>query len=256
MSRDSDTSGWIVAVNAGGGEFRWRRGSDGVQAEWVGILTLEVHPDGRVVTNAVPGTNPLLADKVLHAGAAAFLRALEGRPSLHGSAVCRSGSAWACLGESGAGKSTAAAELCRRHGFELLADDAVGLERIEGGWRVLPTESAHWLAALPGARKTRVPTPARAGGPVPLNGLVYLRFDETAPDIALRQLTGARKYGALAASAMRFERTEASCRSELDVLASLAEHAAVYELTRGPQSSSADTADAIAALVSALVSAG
>jgi hypothetical protein len=250
MSHDSDTSDWIVAVNAGGGEFRWRRGAGGVEAEWVGILTLEVHPDGRVVTNAVPGTNPLLADKVLHAGAAAFLRALDGRPSLHGSAVCRHGVAWACLGESGAGKSTAAAELCRRHGFALLADDAVGLERVGECWQVLPTESAHWLAIDPGSRKTRVPTPARAAAPVPLGGLVYLRFGETAAGVTIRQLTGAHVYGALAASAMRFERTEASCRSELDVLASVAERAAVYDLTRGPHSSSADTADAIASLAS------
>jgi hypothetical protein len=247
MSGDPGSTEWIVAKSPGG-DFRWRRDGATIHAEWEGVLTLDVDESGRVVTHPVPGADALFAEKLRATGAPAFVRALRGQPSLHGSAVARDGVALICSGESGAGKSTAAAQLCRVHGFELLADDAVGLEFSKDQWRVLPTETASWLEPKGGGRKGPVAPPRVAVAPALLRRIVILGVDEQLPAPVLRRVHGAAVYMALSAAMIRFERTSSGQQRELDALASIAESAEIYELVRGTSCGAAETAAALAAL--------
>src|SRR5205823_1032857 len=107
--------------------------------------------------------------------------------SLHASVVARDGAAVACVGSSGAGKSTIAARLCSQ-GWELLADDIASIDFDADGVAVAPTEAEHWLdrAALAWLDPRRRPrrgdkipvAPIRvAKGPARLRGIVFLRFD-------------------------------------------------------------------------------
>ena len=244
-----DCSRWLVSTTDGGCRFRWRRTADGgVLAEWVGLLGLRVDPSGHVEASVPPGADPLFANKLFRTGAAAFVRALRGQTSLHASAVARAEGALVCVGESGAGKSTAAATLCERDGFELLADDVVALA--DGGgqspeWSVLPTESVHWLRVDPAAPKR--PIQARSSGDVPrsLRAIVSLRRDDRVAGCALRRLRGAEVYALLASSALRFELTHAVHKRELDVFASIAASVRIYGLERGPSATPEETATAL-----------
>jgi hypothetical protein len=233
MKGQAAESDWLVRVpDQGAPQFRWRRAPDAVIAEWVGILTMRVDADGSVDCTPAPGVDPRLAEKLAGTGALAFVRALRGQPSLHGSAVARDGVALACLGESGAGKSTAAAELCRLSRFEFLADDVVALEQSENRCRVLPTESAHWLFDADSAVKGPVPAPALGVAPADLRILAWLRFDDRASRPEARRLRGIEAYSILSSSAIRFERADAVQRRELEVLATLASQARLYEVIR------------------------
>ena len=73
----------------------------------------------------------------------------RGLPPFHGSAVAMGGRAVLFVGPSTAGKSTLAAELCRR-GHSLLADDVCALRQEEGPPSVLPAypRTKLWRDAL------------------------------------------------------------------------------------------------------------
>ncbi|HEY8088318.1 MAG TPA: hypothetical protein VIF09_10750 [Polyangiaceae bacterium] len=238
----SGSSEWALSTRDGGCHFRWRRQHGDVLAEWVGILTLRVDRAGDVSHAAAPGADPLVVHKLIHTGAAAFVRALRGQPSLHGSAVMRSGAALVCLGDKGAGKSTAASELCRVHGFALLADDVVALEPSGSRWLVSPTESAHWLLSGDGTRKGPVPATSSAGSPAEVRSLVALRLDDGVGAPRLTRLRGAEAYSTLSAALLRFEAADALRVGELDVLASVAAGAPVHELARPRAFSPRETA--------------
>jgi hypothetical protein len=238
----SGSSQWVLSTTEGGCHFRWRRSPAGVLAEWVGILVLRLDAAGRVSYEPATGADPRLVDKLTHTGAAAFVRALRQQPSLHASAVAASGRALVCLGEKGSGKSTAAAELCRTPGVELLADDVAALDRERGVWRVLPTESAHWLAAAGGHLKGPVSAAAVGSDAAPLSTLVAVRFDDGAPAPRARRLRGAEAYATLSAALLRFEATDLLRVQELDVLSSIAAQARVFELVRGHSTGAAETA--------------
>jgi hypothetical protein len=235
----SGSSAWVLSTPDG---FRWRRSQGNVFAEWIGILTLRVDAEGRVFHEAAPGADPRLVEKVTHTGARAFVRALHDQPSLHGSAVTRAGSALVCLGEKGAGKSTAASELCRSIGFELLADDVAALDHSGGRWCVLPTESSHWLAGDGGDRKGPVAASSASSHPADLSSLVVLRLEDGVPSLRARRLRGAEAYSALSAALLRFEAADALRVRELGVLSSVAAQARVYELVRGRSSAVHETA--------------
>jgi hypothetical protein len=191
-----------------------------------------VKASGDIECTPAPGADPLLAQKIAGTNALAFVRALRGKPSLHGSAVARAGAALVCLGEGGAGKSTAAAELCAASGFELFADDVVALEPVESRWHVLPTESAHWLGTGDSTIKAPVPARARGAAPVDLRVLAHLRFDDGAVRLGARRVRGSEAYSLLAPAVLRFERANAVQQRELDFLSSIASQAQVYEITR------------------------
>jgi hypothetical protein len=223
---------WVTVPEEGDALFRWRRATDGVVAEWIDILTLRVKPSGDIECTPAPGADPLLAQKIAGTNVLAFLRMLRGESSLHGSAVARAGAAVVCLGEGGAGKSTAASELCTSSGFELFADDVVAFELLNDRWHVLPTESAHWLGTGDSTLKEPVPARARGAAPVDLRVLAHLRFEDRAPRLAARRARGTEAYSLLASAVIRFERESAVQQRELDFLSSIASQARVYEITR------------------------
>jgi hypothetical protein len=231
---------WILSQD--GSPFRWRRSRDGVVAEWEGVLTLRVEASGRVVHEPAAGADPDLVHKVTRTGAVAFLRALGRQPSLHGSAVARSGLVLVCLGEPGAGKSSVAAELCQHHGFDLLADDVVAIDSAGDRWSVLATESAHWLARDGASRKTAIPAASIAGGSVELGSLVVLRLEDRLAVPRVTRLRGTVAYSTLSASLLRFEHADALRVRELDVLSSLAARCPVYDLVRDRSCSIPETA--------------
>lgn len=234
-------SPWNSWLTEGGLQFRWRRTNAGVIAEWVGVLTLRVDSTGRVETKLARGADPVFAGKLKATGAAAFVRALRGQPSLHGSAVARGGRAIVCLGESGAGKSTAAATLCAAHGFALLADDVAGLEVADERWWVQPTEASYWLEGE-GCRKQPILADRVGTARAQLTALVRLRFGNESP--RLSPLRGGAAFVILSEAAQRFERSEALGRSELDLFASIAQIARLYDFVR-PRSWSARTTAAV-----------
>jgi hypothetical protein len=191
---------------------------------------LVVDGAGATQIRVAAGADPALVEKTKTTAVSAFLRALAGGTSFHGSAASRDGRALVVLGESGAGKSTAAATLCATNGFELLADDVAGLEHAGGRWWVLATESAHWLA-LDGLSKRPVAASRPARDPVELGAVVALRFGEASAPSLLRA-RGRAAHAVLAAAMQRFERSASGWQSELDALASIARAAPVYELVR------------------------
>jgi len=224
---------WDVSIGDGVTHFRWRRASDGIEAEWVGILRVTIDAAGRAESVVVPGADPVRALKIKTTAAAAFVRAMRGQPSLHGSAVVRDGAALVCLGQSGAGKSTAAAHLCTHLDFELLADDIVGFELDSGLFRVLPTESVHWLE-LDGHPKAPLQARRVATAAAPLAAIVALRLGDEAGDAEprLTRLRGASAHAVLAGAAQRFEESRSLWRRELDFFASIAQIVPMYELSR------------------------
>jgi hypothetical protein len=133
--------------------------------------------------------------------------------SLHASAVERDGAAMLFLGSSLCGKSTFAAELCRREGFAMIADDVAFLEQHVGEFSAIPSEATHWLrqdaAAFLGAtavngEKTPL-APARvARAPVAVKAVVYLAFDEALGRATLRRLPGRLAFCRLRTSLFRF----------------------------------------------------
>jgi len=249
MSEVGKAASWLVRTADG---FRWRRDGDGVLAEWGGVLTLRVNEHGQPTHEPAPGADARLVEKVLATGAAAFVRALRGQPSLHGSAVARSGVALVFLGDKGAGKSTAASELCERHGFELLADDVAALDDSTGRWRVLPTESSHWLDVEGQARKGPIAAPHAGRHAASPAALVSLRFDDEAPVGRALPLRGAAAYSTLATAFLRFEAADALRVRELDVLASLAAQVPTYEVTRSRAVGPKETALVLVKLLESL----
>ncbi len=245
----SPVDDWLVSVPAKNETvpFRWRRAEGGVVAEWVGVLRVHVDASGRPSFTTANGANEQLAAKLKNTAAMAFVRALRGLPSLHGSAVAKSGNAIVCIGDSGAGKSTVAAALCSI-GFELLADDVVALELIDGCWIVHPTEEVHWLedaSAKKGPRKAeRVAT-----RPAALKAIASLRVDSSMTAPSMARLHGARVYGALSAATLRFDATDDVRRRELNVLGAIGEQASVFEVLRPPRSRPSDVARVLGRLL-------
>ena len=168
---------------------------------------------------------------------------------MHASAACRDGYAIACIGESGAGKSTAAAQLCANHGFALLADDVVGLERQGLDWLALGTESSHWLLGESAAFKVAVPAPRARTIPTRLSAIVRLRAvpDAHAPRVV--RLTGIAAYAALSQALLRFERSPEHCKRDIDVLAELLSRARVYDLSRPAALTMEETATMLTKIV-------
>lgn len=142
-----DAVTWTGEARAEGAvHFRVGRAGARYVAEWPGVLTLLVSPSGDVESRPARGADPRAVVRLSRGLGAALARHVRGELSLHASVVARGDRALAIVGESGAGKSTAAAALCARHGFELLCDDISPLTFTEHAVFVESVDDAHSLS--------------------------------------------------------------------------------------------------------------
>jgi hypothetical protein len=239
---------WVHEVRVGS-EVTFRRGKCGnrLVADWPGVARLTCAPDGTeaVLTHA----SGVAEDPVETIGSApvqALLRDLAGHLALHASAVVLDGRAVLFLGESGVGKSTAAAEMCLHHGAHLLADDTALLEMAGDRVDVLPSEGQHSLSeqsrvalgiAEPGSidsdTKLRLPSPRIARAGVPLSAVFALRFSAGDLARAVRSLRGAEAATLLLSSVIRFDVEDAQARRrDLEQLAAVYGRVPFFELGR------------------------
>ena len=137
-----------------------------------------------------------------------LLSTRHGLVALHGGAIASDGRAWACVGISGAGKSTAALELVRR-GARLICDDMAMVEAAEGIalpgavtlrlWRDQLQEAVEDapIGGAPQKRWFRLGDERGAPAPTSLAGILVLSPDDGAP--ATGALEGLRGVEALTA---------------------------------------------------------
>jgi hypothetical protein len=219
------------------------RSGDVLVAEWPGFARLTCDLDGkRPVFSAVPGADPGKVSKLRDGAARALLADLRGGLSLHASAVAIGSRAILLVGPTGAGKSTAAGELCLRHGGRLLADDMASLDVQAHSIRVNPTERHHYLASpslrllgvnrlVPRSEKQTVRAARAARSSIPLALVVVLRPDGRRSHPAVRVLAGADVVRALLPAVVRFD-VRAPRRRELDQIFTLYARCRVVEIAR------------------------
>ncbi len=223
--------------------FRVGRSEGRVVAEWEGVGLLWASPSGGEM-ELIPeaGLDPVYEEKWRRGLARGLLRHLEGRTTLHASAVAIDARAVLFLGESGAGKSTCAAHVCGRLAAELLADDTVELE-VDGGrlW-VAPTERDCWLLrdaaeALGYVRlddwKAPVPASRAAERAVGLGAIVVLAFEDDLRSPTLSPLRGVDAFSAINDSYVRFVFDDpAVALRDLDAITDVVAAVPVVRLTR------------------------
>lgn len=256
---------WLGEHRKGDAAVRVGERGDELVVEWEGLGVLVSSRDGaRHAFTPAPGLDAEGAKKIERGVVRALVRHLQGRLTLHGSAVAIDGRAVVCVGPSGAGKSTIAAMLVGAGG-ELLADDMAAIEvplDADAPVLVAPSEEAFSLddAALAatgfGARdvvnwegKWLVPSAKVARAPAPLAAVLALRFGGDAP--AVKPLRGLGVLAALVPCVPRFP-TESVERhtQELDQLEALARRGLVAELCRPRRLESAmDAAEAVRAMI-------
>ncbi len=223
--------------------IRIGRAGDQIIAEWIGVATLraEVHGSASELVVESGSVSPRVKEK-LREQAAALVRHLRGGITLHASSVAFEGVAIAFLGDSYAGKSTLAAQLCADPRFALLSDDAAAIRHGDAGVEILPTERDHWLRpdvaramGLDPGDEPKIPKePLRsARGGARLRAVIALAFDDAAPVPTLRPVRGAEAFSLLSLSTFRFAFDVPDVlRQELDGLAQIVEQARFYELRR------------------------
>ena len=147
------------------------------------------------------------------------------------------------LGASGAGKSTAAAELCLRHGGRLLADDAALVDERGGTLRVVPSEGRHYLSQASAASlgvplRGRSTAAGKAGlraartsaQSVPVALAAVLAFDDALDSAVSRPLGGAAAALVVLGSLYRLDVGDP--RPELDRVTRLYAQARFVEIAR------------------------
>jgi hypothetical protein len=239
---------WIHEVKVDGA-LAFRAGKLGTDliAHWPGLGTLTCGHDGNGAT-FVPsaGASSRAIGKLQRAQVRGLLRDLEGKLTVHASAVAIDARAVLFLGADGAGKSTAAAEMCFGHGAHLFADDAASFEVGPAGAYLVHSEEDHWLT-----RESRtalgIPHPPGAAGgekrdlhatnvarePCPLALVVALRFDPSVAAPAMRSLRGVDAARLLLESAIRFDVDDGAARGrELEQLTTVYKSAPFLELVR------------------------
>jgi hypothetical protein len=239
---------WIYEVERDGAlAFRaGRRGGDLV-ADWPGLGRLTCARDGSAATfSPVSGAADAAVRKLQRAQVRGLLRDLTGQLAVHASAVSIGGRAVLFLGSDGAGKSTAAAEMCLRHGAQMLADDAAAIEVGESGVFVVPCEEEHWLTrdsrvalgledehTAPGGDKRRMRASFIAREPCRLGLVVALRFDPTIAAPTPGPLRGSAAAQSLLEAVIRFDVEDGVARRrELGQLTSVHSSAPFLELVR------------------------
>lgn len=227
--------------------YRIGRRDGSLVAEWPGIAQATCAADGTGVrVTPSQGASPEAVAK-LRGVLRVFVGELQGGLGVHAAAVGLGSRGVLLLGKSGAGKSTAAASLCLRHGGRLLADDAALLRERAGVIELAPSEGAHYLSreagqALgiwsehggpPGTWKESVPAPACATDSCPVALVVSLELDAGSSAVVCRRLTGASAVLRMLGSMFRFNPSDAAARRrELDRVMRLYEQATFVEARR------------------------
>jgi hypothetical protein len=245
-----------------GSHWQLRVGRDGSRlvAEWAGLGALRVGTDGSDPVVTVAARVESVEEHRWREGPLrALLRHLEGRPTLHASAVSLGGNALLFLGDSGAGKSTCAADLCGRVGGELLADDLAEVDLLGDRVVVSPTADHHWLlgdsaSALghppPTRPKDAVPAARVAPEPRRLAAIVVLAFGPESSPTTLTSVRGRSAFSVINAGYARFVVDDARIQlRDLDLIGRIAGSVPVHTLTR-PRSFAAlaDTAQVLVRL--------
>ncbi len=245
--RANDASGarveWLHQLREGDApSYRMGRQGPSLVAEWAGAR-VACDPDGsNVRVSAVAGgRRPREKSRAL---ALALVGDLKGGLALHASSVALGTRCVAILGESEAGKSTAAAELCLRYGGLLLSDDVALLVGQGGVVQVTPTERQHFLSPRSGKalgvriRNGRLgprgkaairPMQAASRG-YPLALLVSLKFDDSLDGPACRSLHGAEAAQRVISSLFRFDLGNRA--DELDRVLGVYRQAPLIEIAR------------------------
>jgi hypothetical protein len=239
---------WTGEYRAEDGEVGFRVGRAGSElvAEWPGLARLYAAGDGASHRwEFEPEADDASIDKIKQGLGRGLLRHLQGRVSLHASAVSLNGRAIACIGASGMGKSTLAADLCQHHGAALLADDVAAIEIDADPAIVLPGERAHYMVAEslralglrfrddPDVDKHAVTAASLAAGPAPLHALVSLKFDDALAEPRLEPVRGLDALERLVPCLARFVIDDAQAQlRECEQLRSLAARVPLLELRR------------------------
>jgi hypothetical protein len=223
--------------------YRMGRQGRSLVAEWPRVARLTCDENGRRVRLTPKDGSDRSSLAKLQGVVKVMLGDLRGGIGLHASALAMGSRAVLLLGDSGAGKSTAAAELCLRHGARLMADDAALLEVRRGVVFVVPSEDRHYLTE-DSARALGVKLPATRtsngkGSVRPIRSgargyrlalVVSLRYDDALDRAVCRRLTGIDAAMRLLPAMFRFDVDNR--RRELDRLTTVYEQAPVLELAR------------------------
>ena len=222
-----------------------RLGRDGndVVVDWPGRATLRAHRSGSPSRlEMAPGVHSPRLENALRRHADALVGHLRGDIALHASSFARGGRAVALVGESCAGKSTLAMQLCADPEFELLADDAAMMRFASGQVEVAPSEDCLWIRpdvarwmGMEHVTDTKVAKePARpAGESARLVAVVSLLFDDHVSTATLVPIRGAATFLALSGCTFRSALDIPELlRQELDRYAQIVEQARFFELRR------------------------
>ena len=233
--------------------LRFGRSGEDVVSDWVGEGVLRANREGtRGVFTAANGQrfDACRSSELRDGTIAAYMRHLQGKVTLHASCVALGGRAVAFAGNSGAGKSTIAAALCRSSRAALLADDTLALERSHTGFEVVPTETSHSLRD-DSARHMRLRARAgvksdvaasRAGaGPTALHAIVNLATSEKASEPAMRRLRGPHAFVCVTGQLFRFVLDEPAVDlHDFEQVCALIRAVPIYELVRTTSLSALD----------------
>ena len=203
------------------------------------------HDLGRVVAHLAPDCDEALVPLFIVSSLIALLLALRGETTLHASAVAVDGRALAIAGDTGTGKSTLAALLCRRPGVGLVTDDLLRLlpmgEQLlcaPGAPDIRLRQSAAMLAEDFGEGRSEMTADSRvalrlremAVAPVPLYAIVLPCPRHDAVPLRIARLTGSRAMVALARCARVWPWThQNNLREQFDWFAEVARSVPVYE---------------------------
>ncbi len=234
---------WLAeAKDEYGTAVRVGRDGDELVAEWIGLARLVVGRDGQGARfTAEPDAAPADIAKIERGAVPLFVRHLEGKLGLHGSAVAYDGRAALFLGASGQGKSTLAAAMCSHAAAALVADDAVAIDHAGDRWLAVPLEREHWLDApargalgllADVAAKTPSLAVARAEAPVDIALVAVLAFaDVDRPRLV--PLGAMEAIASLIPLVVRFVVDEPDVqRRELDLLADFVARVPTVRLER------------------------
>jgi hypothetical protein len=192
-----------------------------------------------------PDVRPAFAGLLVAGTVLACILTLAGEHVLHASAVRMGGSALACVGDSGTGKSTLATLLCAQ-GAQLITDDLLRLQPEGTGWRCFPGTGE--IRLRPGAAalatafvatvlgttadgRTTLPLALDRTMP-PLRAMVLPRPSRCCQRLQLTRLSPAQALLALMASPrVQGLQQPAHLQQRLDACARLAAGVPVYQAT-------------------------